>query len=813
VWELDTQGRSLAPGAILDVNGDGKLEYAFCTQAGRFIALDWDGRPLFEHIFDNRTINMTPTFGHVTGQPEEIQMLVTGGESGRLFCFSTKVKSLADAQWIAYRGPEFGQENDARKEGQALVMEPFNLHADMMATGDTIHFGIPNDIPEGARDTAFASCLWPDGSRISASSPVIKGLGYLELPFKAYLPGPYTYEWTLKSSTGEVKSEGSKTLYIQPFATDRAMEARAQSALQETADAVAATLPLTSSALKKEAEDIAAIARKADTLRAGVIGAKTDAINTTLAASTESVERARRASRLATACRDAAAFGTGTSLLVDAAWNPWENRDVDKIVPHPKANPATLSRDVVPGEHDSVVLNVLNITDRELRVRCKVDAKDSGLVAVLHRAQAVPTGQGDVSWDALPTLDPSGIIEIPALTCRQVWVDVAIPTDATGAKTLAVRFEALDGAGILEGPKNPRDAAPPVYGVDVAYDIIPAPMADAGKFRLCCWASLGKAEVADLLAHGNNVFCAPLPAIKVEGGEYKSSDYAKLDELVAQLKGHDTVLLLQHYPTIPGKPEEAGYRTILKAYLTALVDHLQAQGIDTKHFALYPADEPGGMGWGVVNTLVDFGRAVRAVRPDVQLYMDGGGELPMFKAMAECIDIWTPGINMLFEKTPEMEFVRGLNRELWSYNCSYSHSSGARNCLKETNVVAEYLIAPMYALRTGATGIGFWSYNIGTDPWTRTELDYPLVYPGENGPITSRRCEAVREGIEDARLLMALKEKPEAAPIWDSMLPDIVDSSFAVARLGLGRGAVDETSNHSIMRMLREQILHAASPK
>jgi hypothetical protein len=60
---------------------------------------------------------------------------------------------------------------------------------------------------------------------------------------------------------------------------------------------------------------------------------------------------------------------------------------------------------------------------------------------------------------------------------------------------------------------------------------------------------------------------------------------------------------------------------------------------------------------------------------------------------------------------------------------------------------------------------------------------------------------------------MALKEKPEAAPIWDSVLPDIVDSSFAAARLGLGRGAVDETSNHSIMRMLREQILHATSPK
>lgn len=59
----------------------------------------------------------------------------------------------------------------------------------------------------------------------------------------------------------------------------------------------------------------------------------------------------------------------------------------------------------------------------------------------------------------------------------------------------------------------------------------------------------------------------------------------------------------------------------------------------------------------------------------------------------------------------------------------------------------------------GATGIGFWCYNQGGDPWGRIDMEYMLVYPGRTKPVPSRRWEAVREGIEDCRILAALRQR------------------------------------------------------
>ena len=54
-------------------------------------------------------------------------------------------------------------------------------------------------------------------------------------------------------------------------------------------------------------------------------------------------------------------------------------------------------------------------------------------------------------------------------------------------------------------------------------------------------------------------------------------------------------------------------------------------------------------------------------------------------------------------------------------------------------------LAALFAFRHGATGIGFWCYNQGGDPWGRMDMEYALVYPGRTKPVTSRRWEAARE--------------------------------------------------------------------
>jgi hypothetical protein len=240
-------------------------------------------------------------------------------------------------------------------------------------------------------------------------------------------------------------------------------------------------------------------------------------------------------------------------------------------------------------------------------------------------------------------------------------------------------------------------------------------------------------------------------------------------------------------------------------------------GLDTAHFALYPLDEPGGAGWGAVNQLVAFGKEVRRAAPEVQIYMDGGMEFPMFEAMAPVIDIWTPSIFMLPEQTEVMNGVRATGKTLWSYNCAYIYARPVGPNLKNINIVAEYRNAALFALRYGGTGIGFWCYNSGGDPWARQDFEYPLVYPGASKPVSSRRWEAVREGIEDARILMALSDaldtpiseeaRARIRHLLDTALPEMIDPSFEETRIGLARYVLDARNNDATVTAFRNALM------
>ena len=85
---------------------------------------------------------------------------------------------------------------------------------------------------------------------------------------------------------------------------------------------------------------------------------------------------------------------------------------------------------------------------------------------------------------------------------------------------------------------------------------------------------------------------------------------------------------------------------------------------------------------------------------------------------------------------------------------------------------------PLIALAKGMTGVGHWAYNVGKastwhdwDGSGAVRLDYIFVYDGAEGHIRNRkfnptgelvvpsiRWEALREGIQVAKLLLALHE-------------------------------------------------------
>ncbi|MCC6819363.1 MAG: DUF4091 domain-containing protein, partial [Verrucomicrobia subdivision 3 bacterium] len=127
----------------------------------------------------------------------------------------------------------------------------------------------------------------------------------------------------------------------------------------------------------------------------------------------------------------------------------------------------------------------------------------------------------------------------------------------------------------------------------------------------------------------------------------------------------------------------------------------------------------------------------------------------------------------------------------------------------------------LLAFRHEATGIGFWCYNLGGDPWGRVDLEYQLVYPGRTKPVTSRRWEAVREGIEDYRILAALRKlidpvssvKPSDAAgdrikhLLEVSLPGMIDQSLEEMTRGLGRSVIDASNNDATIGAFRREMI------
>lgn len=818
LWTIDMGGRSLAGGALFDLGGNGNapLVYALFTQSGRFMVFDNTASVLYDRQFEARTINLTPTLGELQPETSGLEMAVTLGESGRIACLSTAASADKDPrrkQWIAYHA-------DAAKSGAwpglssegGERMAAMTLAAGKIFAGEEVRFNIDN--PKRLRLKATASCSLGAGRAVqTAMTTVVGESGVLLLPLKITEGGRYTFSWGLSI---EAEKSGVKPTVMQckvdlvPLRNERILLDEAAARVRDVSIAVASVLPLSAAALGAEGRTLEA--------NRALLGEPDEAKDAALLDKAAAmVKHAKRVIALADLIEGAAQLGPNTSILpFDGTL--WESRGVDGDLPKKTEGTIRIARRAVLGEHEPVSVRLLNITDRTLRVRVVAETAGDALGIDLFNSVDVPTSIGETSWDPLPEIDETSTVTIPPLLSREVWLDIAVAENAAGTCTAKVKFQALNGAGVFEEPSNAHDVAPPEVVAEIALNVLPFKMLESAKFRTCAWAKLSKPVADNMYAHGNNVFCLPNGA-PVSGADNRLTgvDFAKTDEVLDWLAGKDVVALLTGVPALKMPPDSAEYKEDLRKFMEETAAHFASKGFRNDQFALYPFDEPGGNGWSAVNAMVAFSSAVKAVAPNIRIYVDGGAELPMFEKMAPYIDIWCPAISMLPEKSPEMELLRSTKGEMWSYNCGYGFTTASRSSLKNTNVVAEYRTAALYAFRHDATGIGFWSYNIGADAWTRAADDYPIVYAGRTKPVSSRRWKAVREGIEDYRILAALRAQRDAAiseevrkkidHLIDESLPRWMDQMSAEVLLGLSRYVYDASSNDTTMNALRNEML------
>ena len=809
LWDIDTQGRSLAAGALFDIDGDGVLEYVLCTQRGNLLIFNTDGQVVFNHQFPSRTINVTPAFGDIVKERPGLEMAVTGGEGANIYCLGIPAASVK-TQWSTYRGNNrltgawFGLGSS-----DAVQMMPENLAWDWIYTGTEITFQIENPGEKTTMLKAEASCDRPNGSRQSAVGKIIGKSGLLKLPITVSAPGVYQFNWNVTGPSNNVLVSGSRELTLQPFMNDQALAKRAVITLQEKIEKpgfgnsendLKAMLTRESLEIAKEAAELTSL----QTAAPGATPKFSEKLNNRTA---QLNDRSRRALTLAEIA-ESISQQAPQSRLVAFDGTTWENREVDLQLPSKITIPMQVHRQCIVGEHEPVSVKLLNVTLDSVAVNCKVTGNSGAPKVSSFKVEPVPTNQNTIAWDPLEQFGKKKMI-IPPLKTREVWLDINLADVKPGNYDLVATF----------------DTGKTKTSVNISLEVLPFEMAGFDSMRLCAWASYNNDVITDLLEHGNTVFTGQLPPAKIVREEpfELEIDFKALDDFIKPMKGHNVYLLVGGIPNLNVPMEDEAYVPRLRFYLDKVLAHTAEQGISEDHIALYPHDEPGGHGWDTVNDYITFARQGVKAHPGLNFYVNGGGDLEMFKALNEVTPIWCPSYFMLDDDTPVMNYLENSGKALWTYDCAYAYARPVGANVKAINVVAQYRLPALFANHFGATGIGYWCYNVGPSMWDAIALEYPLVYTNEDGTFTtSRRWEAVRESVEDARIVITLREKlndPKVSEtakakirhLVDVTLPAIAEQSLNEAKLGMARYVLDATNNDETVNILRHEILECVS--
>jgi hypothetical protein len=421
---------------------------------------------------------------------------------------------------------------------------------------------------------------------------------------------------------------------------------------------------------------------------------------------------------------------------------------------------ATSEVDLYRHETESVAFNLINLTPKSFPVRIlgpdKLEGVEDSRVEY-YEVLPVPTELEDYSDDALSELNQARTLYLAPGEVRQVFINVHSGGATAKDYTVPIDFVPVT----LKSAPIRKTIHARVFDLDIREGTAPA---------LCTWGYVYGSAIKDFpeeawedrVEHGNNVINITthyLPTVTYgqDGNLTEEPDFSALREFVRMRQG--AFFLFFNYHTtlqVPDWDEQFSetHQTAFTRWLEKVLAALKTEGLGYADFALYPVDEPG-LHPGLVDLHINHGKMARAADPQVLLYTDPVDRADMadIQRMAPYVDIWCPNRSgFLMEEDPRLEVMRESGKAVWTYECLHN--------AKHQPPLEYYRGQAWLAESHGLTGMGFWSYCTSVDdPWlfpTLGDHDYLLVYPGK-GVVTSRRWEAVRDGVEDLRALNQLK--------------------------------------------------------
>ncbi|HID93059.1 MAG TPA: DUF4091 domain-containing protein [bacterium (Candidatus Stahlbacteria)] len=405
--------------------------------------------------------------------------------------------------------------------------------------------------------------------------------------------------------------------------------------------------------------------------------------------------------------------------------------------------------------------------------------------------------QGLVSIDGYYYPDPlleDKELKIEASVTRAIWVNVYIPSN-----TAPGRYK---GNIRIIADKKVRE-------IDIELEVWPFILPDKPSFRLNLWFkpqylceyyqvkkwsqeywNLVQKYAKDLAVHGQKVitapFCGPHSLVDwylEQNGGY-GFDFTRLDrhvELFMNQGINELIEFFTMYP--PHSPEKvslelinrrtgenkkeiisvgsAKYDQIWTTFIRALSKHLEERGwLDKAMIKI--SDEPTKE---EIDCWRKAAKLVKKASPRLKV-TDAFARTKPYEQFIDCVDVWA--VHLWNFDHDFAARCQSKGAEVWWYTCNDCNNP---NTFIKSSLIEARLI-PWLMWENKVDGFLRWSYiDWSKTPWCDTkgyssspQGDKFLVYPGAEGPASSIRWEAMREGMEDYEYLTILdqlmKEKP-----------------------------------------------------
>ena len=741
LWTTNIGHRCRRSFSVADMDGDGVVEILVGAYTGKIHVLTPDGT-IEEELSIGSGTNATSSVADLLGDGSVC--VVTPEITGNLSVYRWTPGVTAPTILVpGYRG------------GNARTASSFVPRAERTRLFTTLSTGTPYD----RRPAFVAEIANPSRERLSVAMTVADGNGVVAETTRSVrgrtgtarlsydgsrLSGNAVFTCTVSSGDSVIESH-TFTQPVLPYAGTLA-------AHRQQIERIAALMP--------QVPDQRGIAERLAYLRAAVPGLATSIDNLS---SLSALRRRELWNGLTTLSDDLsrletltnAARNAGTALKISAA-NPWAPfGGIDELSEN-RMGCDTIRAEAFAGEVESAALNVWNFSGVAKTLRVTMSALSDGDTTIsnaitVREVVSVATQRAKMSADALPLLRGSRTIVVPAWGARQLWLEVHTAGLRAGEWTGEILLRNMDvGTEAITAP--------------VTVSVWPVAQSREHVFDLCGWAATdGEGVFEDMLSHGMNVFtdARPVPFEYDAEGDIVSADFSAFDAYMNIHAPHGTALFHSLVRlTGPAEPFSPVWNAAYDAAVKQFAARVLELGFGYDCYAFYPVDEPGLRDGLNVATFMQWAPITRQADPNIRIYTNPTTmPLEWLARMNPYVDIYAPHHSGNWHKNPELcEHVRmmhGNGHEMWTYSCGDN--------VKHMSPLGYNRAQMWMCFNDGHTGGGFWTYSAGGESnWHTSGMDYSLVYPGDYGPIPSKRWEAVRDGVEDYGMLMALKAAAEA---------------------------------------------------